>query len=456
MGDPGADRERDVVRASPSSARPARQLSQLPHGGSNGSPKYDEHERPPAAVGLRVGAHHVHARAVEAAALLLGLGGGPIAADGGRSSSAAATSPLGSTSTAPASSSRETAVVSLVCEQVGRLLQLRGLDRPGVLAHGRQHLARSRRPRRARRRRRSAAARGPRCGRRARPRPARRRGPRGRPPGSRRRATPRPRCGSTQRTSALSIPMPNAVVAHDDVEVAVHEALLDLVALGALHARVVGGRAQAALAQRLGELLGLRGAWRRRRSRAAWRPAIRSASARSLRSSPASPWKRSTARRMFGPVEAADDDRRVAQAEPLDDLVAHRRRGGRGQREDRRAPERLARRRRAAGSRGGSRGPTRRCSAPRRPPAATARRPRARRARPGWRAARARGRGTRATSSASSASARSRSAARDRASSAAPRRPWRAPRGPRPGRAGARSAARRRRSRPGISSPAIW
>ena len=43
-------------------------------------------------------------------------------------------------------------------------------------------------------------------------------------------------------------------------------------------------------------------------------------------------------------VEAADDDARVAQAEPLDDLGAHRRRRRRGQREHARVPERLDRR----------------------------------------------------------------------------------------------------------------
>ena len=45
------------------------------------------------------------------------------------------------------------------------------------------------------------------------PRPARRRGPRGRSPGSRRRATRRRRRGGPSARSALSTPMPNAVVA---------------------------------------------------------------------------------------------------------------------------------------------------------------------------------------------------------------------------------------------------
>lgn len=40
-----------------------------------------------------------------------------------------------------------------------------------------------------------------------------------------------------------------------------------------------------------------------------------------------------------GPVEAGDEDTRVAHAEPFDDVLPHRGRGGRGEREDRRAPE---------------------------------------------------------------------------------------------------------------------
>jgi len=45
-----------------------------------------------------------------------------------------------------------------------------------------------------------------------------------------------------------------------------------------------------------------------------------------------------------GAIEAADDHRRIAQPEALDDLLAHRRRGRRGEREHGRAPERLHRR----------------------------------------------------------------------------------------------------------------
>ena len=73
-----------------------------------------------------------------------------------------------------------------------------------------------------------------------------------------------------------------------------------------------------------------------------------------------------------------------------------------------------------------------------------------------WRAARARGTGTRARPRPARASACSRSPRADRRVQlrrAARARPRAAPR---PGRAAARSAARRRRSRPGVSSPAIW
>ena len=47
---------------------------------------------------------------------------------------------------------------------------------------------------------------------------------------------------------------------------------------------------------------------------------------------------------MFGRSKPRTSDLGVAQAEPLGDLVAHRRRGGGGEREDRRAAERLGRR----------------------------------------------------------------------------------------------------------------
>ena len=85
-----------------------------------------------------------------------------------------------------------------------------------------------------------------------------------------------------------------------DVEVAVHEARLHLLALEALHARVVGRRAHAVrrTASRRARRPG--GGWRRRRCPAAGAAAIRSCSARSLRCSPPSPWKRSTESRMFG------------------------------------------------------------------------------------------------------------------------------------------------------------
>ena len=159
-----------------------------------------------------------------------------------------------------------------------------------------------------------------------------------------------------------------------------------------------------------------------------------------------SSWKRSTASQMFGRSKPRTTTLGVAHAEPLDDLLAHGRRRGRGQREHR-GPPSASTPRRGAGSRAGSRGPTRRCSAPRRRRAATGR----------------------ATASSSSTSVVGELLGREEEelervlgelgerllalggrhgrSSAAPRRRPRARAGRRPGRAAARSAARRRPSR---------
>ena len=84
-------------------------------------------------------------------------------------------------------------------------------------------------------------------------------------------------------------------------------------------------------------------AWRRRRSRARRLRPTASQHERLVACACAS-WNVLDGEVDVRPVEAADDDRRVAHAEPLDDLVADRRRGGRGQREHRRAAERLDRR----------------------------------------------------------------------------------------------------------------
>ena len=94
--------------------------------------------------------------------------------------------------------------------------------------------------------------------------------------------------------------------------------------------RVVGGRAQVVPAQRRGELLGraaggdVDDAGRlRRRDVLAQGAALALGVLEALDGEPD-----------VGPVEAAHQHRRLAQAEPLGDLVPHGRRGGRGQGED--------------------------------------------------------------------------------------------------------------------------
>ena len=127
--------------------------------------------------------------------------------------------------------------------QLRRLLERRRLDRAARAAPPRRP-SRARPGRPARRRRRSGAARGPRAGRRAAPRPARRRGRRGRPPGSRSRATRRSRRGRPSARSALSTPMPNAVVATTTSSSSAMNRSWTSSRSPAAHPGVVGGRAQ--------------------------------------------------------------------------------------------------------------------------------------------------------------------------------------------------------------------
>ena len=157
--------------------------------------------------------------------------------------------------------------------------------------------------------------------------------------------------------------MPNAVVATMTSASVGHEALLDRLARRPPQARVVGVGLDAAVAQGGGERLGplARGGvddagLGRPRRRA-------SSSASSLwRAS----WKRSTASSRFGRSKPRTTTLGVAQAEPLDDLLAHRRRRRRGEGEHGRAPERLDRRAEAQVVGAEVVAPLARCSAPRR------------------------------------------------------------------------------------------
>ena len=129
----------------------------------------------------------------------------------------------------------------------------------------------------------------------------------------------------------------------DHLQIRVHEPLLHGVALAGLHAGVVGGGGHAALAQRSGELLGLPARrdvddprLRRRLHRVHQRTQLALGPPLAVEALDREP--------DVGPVEAAHEHGRIAQPEPLDDLLAHRRRRRRGEGEDRGPPERLRRR----------------------------------------------------------------------------------------------------------------
>ena len=138
-------------------------------------------------------------------------------------------------------------------------------------------------------------------------------------------------------------PHPERGRGHHHVQLPVHEALLHVVALGRLHPRVVRGGAQRARAQLLGELLRLaprrdvddpgRG---RPLDQLQQRPPLALRALLAVEALDREPQVR--------PVEPADQELRVPQPQPRDDLVAHGRRRRRRQRQHGRAAQRLDRR----------------------------------------------------------------------------------------------------------------
>ena len=206
----------------------------------------------------------------------------------------------------------------------------------------------------------------------ARPWRARRRGPRGPPPGSRPRARTGARQCQTERTSALSTPMPKALVATTTSASPRMNASCARGALVGGHAGVVGGGAQALGREHRRGLLG-------RLARAAVddRGAVlleleAGDQRRALAGHAALAVEREDVEGEVRAVEAGAHALGLPEAEPRDDLLRDLRRRGRGAGHRRRVAELADDRRRAAGSRAGSRGPTRTRSAPRRPRTARA------------------------------------------------------------------------------------
>ena len=123
----------------------------------------------------------------------------------------------------------------------------------------------------------------------------------------------------------------------DDVDVARHEALLHVGAVGRLHPRVVGRRLHAVLGHRLGVRLGALAGGRVDDARLGRAHGPQDDRLALLLVVPVALHRQVQVR----PVEAAHDLRGVLQVQPLDDLLADRRRGGRREREHGRVAEPL-------------------------------------------------------------------------------------------------------------------